>query len=323
MTRNFVPTILVVAGLGFSTAGHTQDYPNRPIRLIVPFAPGGTSDIVGRLVGAKLSDEIGETVVVDNRGGAGSALGTAIAARARADGYTLIVSNEAMATHEAIYSKLPYSSVRDFTPISKIGVSPAAVVVNNASPSKTMRDLLAIAKKSPGKLNYASGGVGSPGHLAVALLEYTAGLTLNHIAYKGGGLSLIATITGEVQFAVTILATVAPHAKAGRLRMLAVTGAKRSPAVPDVPTVAEAGVPGYDYAPWFGIFAPAGTPKAVISRLEQAIVKVLDTHELREQLSRQGFESESSTSDELAKILHADVAKWTKVIKAAGIRINY
>ncbi|MBI3069157.1 MAG: tripartite tricarboxylate transporter substrate binding protein [Betaproteobacteria bacterium] len=322
MTRIFVRTFVLMAGLGFTTAGHAQDYPNRPIRFIVPFAPGGTSDLVGRLVGAKIGEALGETVVVDNRAGAGSTIGASLAAKAPADGHTILVSHVGLAINETLYSKLPYSALKDLVPVARVGVAPNAVVVPTASPIKTVKDLVAMAKKAPGKLDYSSGGVGSSGHLSVALLEYVAGVTFNHVPYKGGGPSMNATVAGQVHFAIPALPTAVPHVKAGRIRMLAVTGAKRSSAMPDVPTVAEAGVPGYDFDAWFGVFAPAGTPKAVISRLNQVIVKAIEMPELREQLARAGLDPESSTPDQLGKLLRADVAKWAKIIKAAGIPIH-
>jgi tripartite-type tricarboxylate transporter receptor subunit TctC len=322
MTRPFCKFFLLLLCAGFAGTAYSQDYPNRPIRLIIPFSPGGTSDIVGRLVGAKLSDELGQTVVVDNRGGAGSTLGTGIAARATPDGYTLLISHVGLAINQTLYSKLPYDGLTDLTPIAKVGLAPAAVVANNKLPVKNMRDLIAMAKQQPGKLNYGSGGVGSSGHLSVALLEYVAGVKFTHVPYKGGGPSVLATIAGEVQIAIPTLPTAATHAKAGRLRMLAVTSAKRSPAVPDIPTVKESGVPEYVYETWYGIFAPAGLPKSIITRLNQATVKVLGMSDLRAQLSSQGIEPDSSTQAEMAKILRDDTARWANIIKAAGIPIN-
>jgi tripartite-type tricarboxylate transporter receptor subunit TctC len=306
----------------FAVLAHAQNYPERPIRLIVPFSPGGTSDLVGRVLAAKLSDELGQTVIVDNRGGAGSTLGTGIAARAAPDGYTLIVSHIALAINQTLYSKLPYTAVTDLAPISKLGVAPSVVVVNNKLPVKNLRELITLARKEPNKLNYGSAGVGSAGHLSVALLEHVAGVKFTHVPYKGGGPSVAATIAGEVQLAIPVMASAAAHAKAGRLRMLAVTSAKRSQAVPDVPTVQEAGVPGYVYETWFGLFAPAGTPKSILTKLNQGTVKVLGMREVRDQLFSQGVEADPSTAAELAKILRDDTATWAMIIKSARIPIN-
>jgi tripartite-type tricarboxylate transporter receptor subunit TctC len=306
---------------GCVTAAQAQSYPERPIRLIVPFSPGGTSDLVARVVAARLTD-LGQPVIVDNRGGAGSTLGTGIAARATPDGYTLIVSHIALAINQTLYSKLPYVAVKDLAPISKLGVAPSAVVVNNRLPVRNLAELIALAKKDPGKLNYGSAGVGSAGHLSVALLEHVAGVKFTHVPYKGGGPSVAATIAGEVQLAIPVMASATSQVKAGRLRMLAVTSAKRSQAVPDVPTAVEAGVPGYVYETWFGLFAPAGTPQSIIAKLNQVTVKALGTKEVREQLGTQGVEAESSTPAELGKILRDETATWAKIIKSAGIPIH-
>jgi tripartite-type tricarboxylate transporter receptor subunit TctC len=261
-------------------------------------------------------------VVVDNRGGAGGTLGAALAAQALADGYTLLVPHVGLAINETLYAKRQYSAVKDLAPISKLGVTPNAVVVNNALPVNSVQDLIALAKKRPGKLNYGSAGVGSAAHLAMALLEYAAGVKFNHIPYKGGGPSLIATVAGEVDFSIPAYPTSVPHVKAGRLRILAVTGSKRESTVPDVPTVAESGLPGYEFEIWFGLFAPSGTPKAIITRLNQEIVKALAMPDMREKLAQTGVDAESSTPAQLGQLLRSDVAKWAKIIKAAGIPIN-
>ncbi len=313
---------LLVLMLGFATAVHAQQYPDRPIRLIVPFEPGGTSDLLGRVIGGRLRDVLGQAVVVDNRGGGGGTLGAALAARAPADGYTLFVTHVGVAINETLYSKLPYDAVRDFAPISRIGDTPNDVVVTSALPAQTMQDLLAMARKSPGKFDYGSGGVGSAGHLAVALLEHIAGVKFNHIPYKGGGPSMIATVGGQVHFAVPAFPTALPHVKSGKVRLLAVTGTRRAPTMPDVPTVAEAGVPGYEFTIWFAAFVPAGTPKAIISRLNQVIVKAIGMPDMQEQLAKTGVDPEPSTPDQLAKHLRSEIAKWARVIKASGIPIN-
>jgi tripartite-type tricarboxylate transporter receptor subunit TctC len=315
-------TLTALAVVSASAAAVAQTFPERPIRLIVPFAPGGTSDLVGRLLGAKLSEELGQTVVIDNRGGAGSTIGTSLAARAAPDGYTIIVNHNGLAINESLYPKLPYDALKDLTPVARVGDSPNAVVVNNALPVKSVRDLVALAKKQPGKLDYGSGGHGSSGHLSVALFEDVAGIKLNHVPYKGGGPSVAAVAAGQVHFAMPTFPTAVPHVKAGRLRILAVTGTERSPVMPDLPTVAEAGVPGYEFVTWFGIFAPAGTPKNIIARLHDAVVKVLGTRELREQLSQQGLEPRPATPEALGKVLKADIVKWARIIKTAGIKIN-
>jgi tripartite-type tricarboxylate transporter receptor subunit TctC len=299
-----------------------EAYPVRPIRLIVPFPPGGTSDLLGRLVGARLGEAMGQSVIVDHRGGAGGTLGAGIAARASADGYTLLIHHNGLAIAETTYPDLPYSASRDFAPISKIGLTPHAVVVYSALPAQTMQDFLELARKSPGKYDYGSGGAGSIGHLAVALLEQVAGIKLNHVPFKGGGPSVMAAIAGEVHLAVPVFSTTVPHVQAKRLRMLAVTGAKRSATMPDVPTVMEAGVPGYEFVVWFAMYAPAGTPAAIVTRLNLEIVKSLDSAELRDRVTRAGVEPETSTPEDLGRLLRSDTAKWAKVIKTAGITLD-
>ena len=322
MTQRLHALLALLICCGFAIVAHAQNYPTRPIRLIVPFSPGGTSDLVARVVGGKLGDELGQTVIVDNRGGAGSTLGTSLAVRAAPDGYTLLISHIALAINQTLYSKLSYNAIKDLAPISKLGVAPSAVVVNNKLPVKNMRELIALAKKEPGKLNYGSAGVGSSGHLSVALLEHVAGVKLTQVPYKGGGPSVAATLSGEVQLSIPVLASAAPHVRSGRVRMLAVTSAKRSQAFPDVPTAQEAGVPGYVYETWFGLFAPARTPQAIIAKLNQATVKALSMKDVREQLFNQGVEADSSTPEELAKTLRDETATWAKIIKSAGVPIN-
>ena len=323
MNRAITGTLTALIGsISSPLTAHAQTFPDRPIRFVVPFAPGGTSDIIGRVLGAKLGEALGQTVVVDNRGGAGSTLGTTLAAQAPPDGYTIIVNHVGLAINETLYPKRAYDALKDLTPISRVGDTPNAMVVNNALPAKSLKEFVALAKKQPGTLNYGSGGPGSAGHLAVALLEDLAGIKFTHVPYKGGGPSVTATIAGEVHFAVPAFPTAVAHVKAGRLRILAVTGTERSPVMPDVPTVAEAGVPGYEFVIWFGIFAPAGTPKNIVARLNEAVVKTLQMRDLQQQLSQQGLDPRSSTPGELGKLLQTDIAKWARIIKSADIKIN-
>jgi tripartite-type tricarboxylate transporter receptor subunit TctC len=321
MRRVLVPSALLVAGLAAAGA-QAQKYPDRPIRLIVPFSAGGTSDLMGRVIGARLGEVLGTTVVVDNRGGAGGTLGAALTAQAGPDGYTLLVPHVGLAINETLYVKKQYNAVRDLAPISLLGETPNAVVVTNALPVKNLQDLIALAKKQPGKLTNGSAGVGSAAHLALALFEYSTGTRYNHIPFKGGGPSLIATVSGQVDFSIPAYPTAVPHLKAGRLRILAVTGARREPTVPDVPTVAEAGVPGYEFGIWFSMFAPAGTPRPIITRLNQEIVKMLATPDMREKLAATGVNAESSTPEQLGKHLRSEVEKWAKIIKAANIPLS-
>jgi len=303
-------------------SAQAQDYPTRPIRLIVPFSPGGTSDLLGRVVGAKVGEALGQTVVIDNRDGAGGTIGAQLAARAVADGHTLLVHHVGLAINETLYARRAYNALKDLVTVSKLGDTPNAVVVKNDLAAKSVQELLALAKKEPGRLDYGSAGVGSAGHLSVALLEYMAGVRFTHVPFKGGGPSMQATVGGQVHFAIPAFPTAVPHIKAGRLRIIGVTGTKREPTMPDIPTVAESGVSGYDFAIWFGMFAPAGTPQPVITRVNQVIVGALAQPEVRAQLARTGVDAESSTPQHLGSHLRAEIAKWAKVIKAAGVPLN-
>lgn len=320
---NAVTALLMLATMMISTSVTAADaYPFKPLRLIVPFAAGGTSDLMGRIVGARLGEALGQTVVVDNRGGAGGTLGATLAAQALADGYTLLVPHVGLAINETLYAKRQYNALKDFAAISKLGETPNAVVVSNTLPVKSMQDLVALARKQPGKLNYASAGVGSAAHLAMALLEHGAGIKFNHIPYKGGGPAMMAIVSGQVDFSIPAYPTSVPHLKAGRLRILAVTGANREPTLPNVPTIAESGLPGYEFVIWFGMFAPVATPKVILTRLNQEVVKALANPDMREKLAQTGVDAESSTPAQLDQLLRSDVAKWAKIIKAAGIPIN-
>ena len=322
MKHAAVSVALIAIGLLPAFPAQAQKYPERPIRLIVAFSPGGTSDLMGRVVGQRLGDALGTTVVIDNRGGGGGTIGAALASQAAPDGYTLLVHHVGLAVNETMYSKKQYDALKDLAPVSRLGETPCAVVVTNGLSAKTLQELIALAKKQPGKLNYGSAGVGSAAHLAMALLEHSAGLKFNHIPFKGGGPSMIATVSGEVDFSIPAYPTAVPHIKAGKLRLLAVTGAQRESTAPNIPTVAEAGVPGYEFTIWFAMYAPSETPKPIVTQLNQEIVKALAEPDMREKLARTGVNAGSSTPEELGKHLRAEVAKWAKIIKAAGIPIN-
>jgi tripartite-type tricarboxylate transporter receptor subunit TctC len=277
---------------------------------------------MGRIVGTRLGEVLGTTVVVDNRGGAGGTIGAALTAQAAPDGYTLLLPHVGLAINETLYAKKQYNALKDLAPISLLGDTPSAVVVTNALPAKSMQELIALAKKQPGKLTYGSAGIGSAAHLAMALLEHSADIRFNHIPFKGGGPSLIATVAGQVDLSIPAYPTAVPHLKAGRLRILAVTGRSREPTIPEVPTVSEAGVPGYAFDIWFALFAPAATPKTIVTLLNTEIVKALAAPDMREKLAQTGVNVQTSTPDWLAKHLHAEVAKWAKIIRSANIPIN-
>lgn len=307
--------------LGAAAAVPAQsEYPNKPIRLIVGFAPGGNTDTVGRIVGQKLGERVGTQVIVDNRGGAGGTLGTEIAARANPDGYTLTMGTTT--THAiavAAYAKLRYDPVKDFTPIALAASAPYLLVVNAKVPSRNLKDFIAHAKSQPGKLNYGSAGQATTTHLVMATLVNRAGLDMAHIPFKGNGPATTAVLAGEVQVLFGAVPPLLPHVNTNRVRALAISSGKRSITLPDVPTVAESGFPGFDMALWLGFFAPAGTPPAVVKRLEAALVQAVQSAEMKNLLTKQGVEPYSMGSAGLAKLLKAEIENYRSVFKAAGI----
>jgi tripartite-type tricarboxylate transporter receptor subunit TctC len=308
--------------LAVQTAG-AQQYPNRPIRAVVPLAPGGGTDTVGRLVAAKLSELLGQQIVVDNRGGGGGVVGTDLVAKATPDGYTLLVGSiTTNAVNPALYKKLPYDHIRDFAPISLIGTVPNVLVVHGSVPAKSMKEFLAYAKTNPGKINYGSSGLGSATHLSMALISSMTGVAMTHVPYKGAGAAVADVLGGQIQALCSSLAGLLPHIKSGRVRALGVTTAKRNPQLPDVPTIAESGIPGYEVTIWYALFAPAATPKPILARLNAETVKALHSPELKERLTLQGLDVASSTADELMALVRSETAKWSKVAKDSGVQLE-
>jgi len=298
-----------------------QPYPNKPIRLMVPFPPGGSTDIVARIVAQKLGTQLGQSLVIENRGGAGGTLGTAVVAKAPADGYMLTIGTTS--THvvaPSVYQKLEYDPVKDFAPISLIAVTPYLLVVNPAVPAKTLKELVELMKAQPGKLNYASAGVGSTTHLAMEMLKSVSSTYALHIPYNGNGPAGTAVIAGQVEILFGSLPAVLPHAKSGRVRALAVGTPKRSPSLPDVPSVAESGYPGFDASLWLAFMAPAGTPAPIIERLQKEIVAAVNSKETSEALDKNGAEPLTSTPAELAAMIKDGVGKYAAVVKAAGVK---
>ena len=298
-----------------------QPYPNKPIRLMVPFPPGGSTDIVARIVAQKLGAQLGQSLVIENRGGAGGTLGTAVVAKAPADGYMLVVGTTS--THvvaPSVYQKLEYDPVKDFAPISLIAVTPYLLVVNPAVPAKTLKELVGLMKAQPGRLNYASAGVGSTTHLAMEMLKSVSSTYALHIPYNGNGPAGTAVIAGQVEILFGSLPAVLPHAKSGRVRALAVGTPKRSPSLPEVPTVAESGYPGFDASLWLAFMAPAGTPAPIVERLQKEIVTAVHSKEASELLDKNGAEPLTSTPAELAAMIKDGVAKYATVVKAAGVK---
>jgi tripartite-type tricarboxylate transporter receptor subunit TctC len=301
------------------STGSGQAYPNKPIRFIVGFAPGGPNDIIARIVGQKLSETLGVPVPVDNRPGADSMIGTQLAARAAPDGYTISMISASAAIHPSVYTNVPYDVVKDFSHVTVLASGAFVVVVNPTLPAKSIKDLIAIAKSKPGQLNFASSGAGGTLHLAGELFKSLAHVNMNHIPYKGGAPAITDVVTGQVELMFSPIAIAMPHVKTGKLRPLAVTAAKRWPALPDLPTVAESGVPGYEATGWYGVVAPARTPQPIVTRLNQQIVKVLGVAEVRQQFASFDLEPVGSSPEQMTSHLRAELVKWAKVVREAKL----
>jgi tripartite-type tricarboxylate transporter receptor subunit TctC len=298
------------------------DYPKRPVRMIVPLAPGGGSDIVGRIVAQALTGLWGETVVVDNRPGAGSTVGTAIAAKSPPDGYTMLVSSSSIAISPALYKDLPFDIRSDFVAVTLIASQPSVLAVHPSVTAASVSELIALAKSRPGKLTYASAGPGSATHLGTELLKYSAGIELLHVPYKSAGLATTALLSGEAQVLLTNMASVVPHLKSGRIKALGVSSAKRSPLAPELPTIAEAGIPGFEYATWYGMLVPAGTPRPIIERIQGDTTKSIQAPQVRERFSGQGLEVYGNSPAEFQAYLGAELVKWDKLVRAAAVRLD-
>jgi tripartite-type tricarboxylate transporter receptor subunit TctC len=320
MTRTIL-LLLKTAGLVLALTGAVaaDDYPNRPVRVIVPFPPGGVNDTVARTVAGQLSTRLGKQFNVDNRGGAGGVVGSEIAANAPKDGYTLLVVSLVNAVNPWLY-KLPYDPIKAFTPIAFLAASPNVVVINPQLPVQSLKELVELAKAKPGDVQYASAGVGSFMHLGGELFKLTAGIDLLHVPFKGGGPAIIDLIAGhtKVGFATTI--TTAQHVRSGKLRALGVGAMQRSPVLPDIPTVAEAGVPGYDVSNWIGIVAPADTPVATVEKLNREISAVLDSSEVQERFSAQGAHTVKMSPAEFDAFMKSELVKWERVVQAGKIK---
>jgi tripartite-type tricarboxylate transporter receptor subunit TctC len=313
--------VLLVAGAAATV--QAQTYPSKPIRMIVPFPPGGTTDILARAIGAELTKAWGQPVVIENRPGAGGNIGSEAVARSPGDGYTLLMGT--VGTHginPSLYKKMPYDAVKDFAPVTLVALVPNILVVHPSVPAKSVAELIALAKKQPGKLTYASSGNGTSIHLSGALFESLAGVQMVHVPYKGSAPAVTDLLGGQVNMMFDNMPSALPHVKAGKLRALGVTSAKRSPAVPDVPTIAEAGVKGYEASSWFGVLAPATTPKDIVAKLNAEIAKSLGTPEMKEKLSSQGAEPVGNTPEQFGAFIRAEIDKWAKVVKASGATVD-
>ncbi len=306
---------------GIAGGAHAQAYPTKPVRLIVPFAPGGGADIMARTLGQKLSELWGQQVIVDNRGGGGTIIGTELAVKSPPDGYTLLLANIALALNPGLHAKLPYDAVKHLAPVILIASQPSALVVTPSLPVNSVKELIALAKTRTAKLNFASSGNGGVGHVAGEMFKNAIGADMVHIPYKGGGPAAIDVMGGQVPIAFISLPTVMSHMKSGKLKVLAVTDSKRPASAPDIPTVSET-LPGFQVDNWIGLLAPGTAPRDLIVKLNADVLKAIKLPETRERLSSQGFDVQGSTPERFASVIQSDIAKYTKVIRAAGIREN-
>jgi tripartite-type tricarboxylate transporter receptor subunit TctC len=312
----FAAMITLPAGGAWAQAG----YPVKPVRLVVPSSPGGGTDITARILAPKLTELLGQQVVVENRAGAGTMIGIEVVAKSAPDGYTLLMGLSTLAINPAMYKKVPYDAVRDFTPISQIITAPNMLVVHPSIPVKTVKELIAFTRARPGQLNYASAGHGTNPHLSMELFLSMTGLKVVHIPYKGLAPGIVDLLAGHVSLATATMLTGLPHVKSGRLRCLGTTGSKRAAVLPEFPTIAEAGVPGYEASQWYGVLAPAQTPKEIVTRLHVELTRILQAPDMRQRLVADGTDPVGSSPDEFARYIKSELTKWGKVARDAGIQ---
>ena len=294
-------------------------WPSRPVRFILPFPPGGGTDILGRLIAERLTANLGQPVVTENRGGAGGNVGAEAAAKSAPDGYTIVLAAPSLAISPSLYSKLNYDPVKDFAPVSLVATVPNVMVTNPSVPANTLGEFIRLAKTKPGEMNFGSGGSGTSNHLAGELFNIVAGVKLVHVPYKGVNLAMNDVLSGRIQLVVIGIPAAAPHIKAGRLRALALVAPRRSPVLPEVPTVAEAGLPGFEVTTWYGILAPAGTPGAIVVRLNAELVRVMHSPDLKERLAAMAADPATSTPEEFGDYIKREIAKWGEVVHQAGL----
>lgn len=324
MTRRIFAAALAAMAVSAGPAALGQaDFPNRPVKIVVPYPPGGFTDILGRLIAEKLPAGIGQPVIVDNKGGGGSTIGTALVASAQADGYTLLLVAADFAINESLVTtRLPYDARKSFAPIIQAAWSPMVLVVNPSLPAKSLTELMALAKAKPGKINFASGGNGTGSHLALELFKSRAGINLVHVPYKGHGPATTDLLGSQVSGMFLQYAVAKPYIDAGKLRVLATPSGKRSPAMPNIPTMAESGLPGFDVQPWFGLVAPAGTPAPVVARLHDEIAKVMRLPEVEKKLASLGAEPATATPKEFAAFIDSEITRWSGVVRVSGAKID-
>jgi tripartite-type tricarboxylate transporter receptor subunit TctC len=323
MPRIFTRAAGVFAALAASTLVSAQSYPTKPIKMIVPFPPAGSTDISARAVAGKLGERLGQPVVIENKPGAGGNIGTDVAAKAAPDGYTIVVGTVGThAINQSLYSKMPYDNLRDFAPVVLLSTTPNVLVTQPNFPANSVKDVIARAKAKPGEMTFASSGAGTSIHLSGELFNSMAGTTMQHIPYKGSGPMLIDLMSGTVNIAFDNLSASMPHIKGGKLKALAVTGSKRSPMLPDLPTISEAGLTGYDSTSWNAIYVPAGTPKEIIDKLNREVRAILESPETRKFFAEQGAEAGGGTPEQLGAFTRAETAKWAKVVKDSGAKVD-
>jgi tripartite-type tricarboxylate transporter receptor subunit TctC len=315
--------LAALSALIFSTVALAQEpYPSKPLRFILPFPPGGGTDILGRLIAERLAANLGQPVVTENRGGAGGNVGAEAAARSAPDGYTILLAAPSLAISPSLYAKLNYDPVKDFAPVSLVAQVPNVMVTHPSVPAQTLSEFIALAKSKPGGMNFGSGGSGTSNHLAGELFNLAAGVKLVHVPYKGVNLAMNGVLAGEVQLVFIGIPVPAPHIKAGRLRALAVLARERSPALPEVPTAEEAGLPNFDVTTWYGILVPAATPRPIVMRLNAELAKIMHAPEMKERLAGMSTETMTSTPEEFAVYLRQEIAKWGDVVRKAGLKAD-
>ena len=310
-------------GIALAALAHAQGYPSKPVRIIAPFAPGSTIDIIGRIIAPRLTEALGQPVIVENRSGAGGMLGMDAAAKSAPDGHTLAIGALGpLAMNPSLYPKTPFDPVRDFAAVSLLATGPVVIAVHPSIPARTVTELVELAKKRPGQLNYGSPGVGTSPHLTGELFKIQTGADIVHVPYKGNAEAITDLIGGQISIVFTGVPPVVPLAKAGKVRLLATTGKQRMPNLPDVPTIAEAGVTGADVLIWYGVVVPAATPRDVIARLNREIVKLMNLPDVREKFAQQSVDPATDTPEQFAQMIRDEVARWSKVIRAAGIKVE-
>src|SRR5215212_8174373 len=322
-TARFAPLLCILLSCGAGAQNTDHDYPNRPVRWIVPFAPAGPTDLMSRAVAEKLTQRLGQQFVVDNRAGAGGNIGAEVVAKSAPDGYTLMIGHVGThAVNVSLYPKLAFDPVRDFTPITLIATLPLALVIHPSLPVKDAKELIAYAKARPGQLNFASAGNGGPTHLTGELLKTSAAIDIVHVPYKGNAAALLDLIAGRVQIMFSNMLTSMPHVRAGKLRAIGISSARRSPQAPDLPTIAESGLPGFSAVPWYGVLGPAGLPPPIVGKLNSEIARALAQADMQERFVAQGIDLQSSSPEQFGALIKSEVVKWRKVVKDSGAKVD-